>query len=149
MFSYKIYKELCCRANSWKCHARSSTPRSDFLQHFGTSDSAPGGQPEAREVIKYGLLPGQLWARLLPGEEMTHARREAGPHAPAAFSRRHPTKSPEGCWAPSLSWVSGPRMPRPALHTGVLHCPGSDQSGAQAIVDVAATNKGFIGQLQS
>ena len=32
--------------------------RSDFLQHFGTSGSAPGGHPEAREVMKHGLLPG-------------------------------------------------------------------------------------------
>lgn len=77
MFSYKIYKGLCCRANSWKWRASSHSPWSDFLQHFGTSGSAPGRHPEAREVIKHGLLPGQLWARLLlregwlmPGERL-------------------------------------------------------------------------------
>lgn len=90
----------------------SRSPRSDFLQHFGTSGSAPGGQPEAREVIKPGLLPGQLWARLLPGEELTHAKRKAETHASPALRRRDTTMSPEGRWAPCLSRVSGTGMAR-------------------------------------
>lgn len=76
--------------------ASSRSPGSDLLQHFGTSGSAPGGQPEAREVIKHGLLPGQLWARLLPRGRMTNAGRKADPCAFAALGRRYTRGSKAG-----------------------------------------------------
>ena len=103
MFSYKMYKEICCGAHSWKHCASSHSPWSDFLQHFGTSGSAPGGQPEAGEVIKHCPLPGQLWARVLPREGMTNAWRKPGPRAFAALSRRETGTSPEEFLAPCLS----------------------------------------------
>lgn len=120
MFSCKIYKELCCGANSWKWRASSHSPRSDFSQHFGTSGSAPGGSPEARARIKHSLLPGQPG----PGsflEKGDQAREQGWTSCVCCFQE----KGHRGRRAPCLAQVPGTRATRPGAE--FLHRPGPDQ----------------------
>lgn len=131
MFSCKIYKELRRGAHGWEWRASSRSPRSGFLQRFGTSGSLLAGaqQPErewdtvrsqggrgrapAGEGVEHSPLPG----RPGPGSCLEEGR--------TSCVRCCRDEGRRGVPAPCPSQASGARATRPGV--ALLHRPGPGQ----------------------
>lgn len=121
------------RANSWKCRESRHSWRSDFLQHFGTSGSAPWQAMRSRRGNKTWYAPRTALGQgsfpekgyLTPGQRLDHV-------LGLLSGERTQGLSPEGCSEPTLAFPgTGAREASPLLgqstHTGFLDCPGHDQ----------------------